>query len=108
MIDEKKLIEELKKRIRTPRSTMEIERDIIPLVERQPKAGEWIPADQPLEDGNYILLSFANFSCPMIGRYEENEDGGAYYLGDCGEEDTCIANDLFVNTWMPLPEAYKE
>lgn len=50
MIDEKKLIEELKKRIRTPRSTMEIERDIIPLVERQPKAGEWIPEDQPPED----------------------------------------------------------
>ena len=43
MIDEKKLIEELQKRIRTPRSTMEIVRDIIPLVEMQPKVGEWIP-----------------------------------------------------------------
>lgn len=37
MIDEKILIEELKYRVRTPRSTMEILRDIIPLVEMQPK-----------------------------------------------------------------------
>lgn len=37
MIDEKILINELKYRVRTPRSTMEILRDIIPLVETQPK-----------------------------------------------------------------------
>lgn len=37
MIDEKKLIEELKKRVRTKRSTMEILRDIIPLINGQPK-----------------------------------------------------------------------
>lgn len=43
MIDENKLIEELQKRVRTPRGTMEIIRDIIPLVKKQPKVGEWIP-----------------------------------------------------------------
>lgn len=37
MIDERMLIDELKFRVRTPRSTMEILRDIIPLVEMQPK-----------------------------------------------------------------------
>lgn len=67
----------------------------------------WIPADNPPEDDNYILLSFDNFSLPLIGRYEDSEDGGAYYLGDCNEADTCIANDLFVNAWMPLPEPYQ-
>lgn len=37
MIDEKLLIDELKLRVRTARSTMEILRDIVPLVEMQPK-----------------------------------------------------------------------
>ena len=36
LIDANVLIEELKKRIRTPRSTMEIAKDIIPLIEAQP------------------------------------------------------------------------
>ena len=39
--------------------------------------------------------------------YEENEKGGAFYLGDCDEEDTCISNDLYVNAWTYLPERYK-
>lgn len=38
LIDANALIEELKKRIRTPRSTMEIAKDIIPLIEAQPVA----------------------------------------------------------------------
>ena len=59
------------------------------------------------EDDRYILLSFENFSLPLVGRYEENEKGGAFYLGDCDEEDTCISNDLYVNAWMYLPERYK-
>lgn len=69
----------------------------------------WIPVEERLpEDDNYILLSFANFSLPMIGRYEKDEEGsGAFYLGDCDEEDTCVANDLFVNAWQPLPEPYQ-
>lgn len=69
----------------------------------------WIPVSERLpEDDNYILMSFVNFSLPMVGRYEKSEDGsGAFYLGDCDEDDTCVANGLFVNAWMPLPELYK-
>ena len=67
----------------------------------------WIPADQPPKPEEYVLLSFENFSLPMVGRYEDSEDGGAYYLGDCDEADTCIANELFVNAWMPLPGPYR-
>jgi hypothetical protein len=36
LIDSDLLIDELEKRVRTPRSTMEIVRDIIPMVKRQP------------------------------------------------------------------------
>lgn len=74
------------------------------------EARKWIPVKERLpEDDQYILLSFANFSLPVVGRYEMNEDGsGAFYLGDCDEEDTCVSQDLFVNAWMPLPEPYRQ
>ena len=74
------------------------------------KKHAWIPVTEQLpESDDFVLLSFANFSLPMIGRYERDEDGGgAWYVGDCDEEDTCAANDLFVIAWMPLPEAYRK
>ena len=73
-----------------------------------PSNDDWIPVETKLpEDDRYILLSFENFSLPLVGRYEENEKGGAFYLGDCDEEDTCISNDLYVNAWTYLPERYK-
>lgn len=66
---------------------------------------KWNPIEERLPgDDRFVLLSFTNFSLPMIGRYHD----GAFYLGDCDEEDTCSANDLFVNAWMELPESYKE
>ena len=70
---------------------------------------EWIPVEERLpEDDNYILLSFENFSLPLVGRYEADSDGGgAFYLGDCDEGDTCLSENLFVNAWMPLPEPYQ-
>lgn len=70
----------------------------------------WIPVEERLpEDDNFVLMSFENFTLPMIGRYEQQEDGsGVWYLGDCDDEDTCLEHDLFVNAWMKLPERYKE
>ena len=70
----------------------------------------WISVEERLpEDDNYILLSFENFSLPLVGRYEADSDGGgAFYLGDCDGEDTCIWQNLFVNAWMPLPEPYRK
>lgn len=66
----------------------------------------WIPVEerQP-EDDNYILLSFANFALPMIGRYKQDAEGGAFYIGN--EEETCVNQDLYVNAWMHLPEPYR-
>ena len=66
----------------------------------------WIPiSDRLPENDKYILLSFDNFSVPMIGRYEGYESGGAFYIGD--EDTTCSKQDLFVNAWQPLPEPYQ-
>lgn len=67
----------------------------------------WIPAEYPPETDTYILLSFSNFLLPLIGRYESDGNGGAFYLGDCDGDDTCIGNDLHVNAWQPLPRTYQ-
>ena len=37
----------------------------------------------------------------------DSDGGGAFTLGDCVGEDTCIWQNLFVNAWMPLPEPYR-
>ena len=69
---------------------------------------KWIPVEERLPENNdYILLHFSNCMVPAIGRYEEHPEDGAFYLGDCDEEDTCISRDLFVNAWRPLPEPYR-
>lgn len=66
----------------------------------------WIPVEQRLpETDEYILVSFDNFSVPDIGRYEVDEDGGAFYPGD--EDQSYVQYRLFVNAWQPLPEPYQ-
>lgn len=73
------------------------------------KKHSWISVEERLpEEDEYVLMSFENFTLPAIGRYEINDKGdGAWYLGDCDEEDTCISEGLFVNAWIPLPKAYR-
>ena len=71
-------------------------------------ANPWIPITERLpETGDYILISFDNFSLPDIGRYEVGEDGcGAFYPGD---EDVSYASvGVIVNAWMPLPKPYRQ
>lgn len=66
----------------------------------------WISVEEKVPDsGIYIFLSFTNFTLPMIGRYEKDSDGGAFYIGD--EEETCVSQDLYVNAWRPLPDPYR-
>ena len=43
----------------------------------------WIPVTEKLpKPETYVLVSFSNFSLPIIGRYDENEEGGAWFAGD--------------------------
>lgn len=72
----------------------------------QTETNSWIDVDVELPKPNeYLLLSFSNFSIPVVGRYEEDEEGGAFHIGD--ELETCVSQDLFVNAWMPLPKPYR-
>lgn len=75
-------------------------------LEAERQKHRWIPVEERLPDtDDYILISFENFSIPQVGRYEEDEAGGAFYLGD--EEESCISQDLVVNAWRPLPKPYR-
>lgn len=72
------------------------------------KENGWIPVSERLpETDDYILLSFANYSIPIVGRCERDKDGnGIFYAGD--DLISCLGNDLYVNAWMELPERYRE
>ena len=68
---------------------------------------EWIPVTEWLpETGKHVLISFSNFTVPITGRYEEDEEGGAFFAGD--ETKSLVSKDIYVNAWMPLPEPYHE
>ena len=84
--------------------------EMIQVAEEDERNSMWIPVGEKLpETADYVLMSFENFSFPAIGRYEVNDEGdGAWYLQGCDDGDTCCSAGLFVNAWMPLPEAYKE
>lgn len=68
----------------------------------------WIPVEEQLpKDDNYILLSFSNFSIPLIGRCKlDGDGGGTFYEGD--DDEPLTKHDLYVNAWMPLPRPYQE
>ena len=70
------------------------------------KSTNWIPVDEKLPDPDkHILVSFENFSLPMIGRYTvDDADGGTFRVGD--EDESFIEHDLYVNAWMSLPKCY--
>lgn len=57
----------------------------------------WHSVDEPPEDDRYILIHFANFSVPCVGRYND----GNFYDGD--DDRTLLSYDLFVDAWMELP-----
>jgi hypothetical protein len=66
----------------------------------------WMSSDTPPENNKQVLLSFENFSIPLVGRYEEDSHGGAYYIGD--NTRTCGSDGMIVNAWMNLPTCYRE
>lgn len=66
----------------------------------------WTGSDTPPKNNEYVLLSFENFSIPLVGRYEEDCHGGAYYIGD--DTRTCGSNGMIVNAWAELPKPFRE
>jgi hypothetical protein len=60
-------------------------------------ADEWKSLDELPKEDEYILISFANYTLPDIGRYED----GVFYPGD--DLRSYKKYGLIVNGWRPLP-----
>ena len=74
---------------------------------KEQRKHRWIPVTERLpETSDYILVSFSNFTVPLVARYEEDNEGGAFYPGD--DDKSFVSTGIFVNAWMPLPEPYRE
>ena len=59
-------------------------------VARKPGFVHWIPVSERLpKSGEYILLSFENFSLPVVGRYEGNKDERSYFS-------TAVRSDVYL------------
>lgn len=74
---------------------------------RSKQQRRWIPITERVpEDDRYIILSFANYPLPTVGRYEKDDQGGAFYEGDYDKPLNTYG--LFVNAWAEMPEQYRE
>ncbi|MBT9857533.1 DUF551 domain-containing protein [Blautia faecis] len=91
-----------------PGSSLDIVNSLLDALEQDEKENGWIPIDERLPDPDkHILVSFFNFSLPMIGRYTvDDDDGGTFRVGD--EDESFVEHDLYVNAWMSLPEPYEK
>lgn len=68
--------------------------------------GKWIPCSERLpKTGEYVLISCEGFSTLGVGKYEEDDIGGTFYLN---EDIPCEDFGIAVEAWRPLPEPYKE
>lgn len=107
MIDEKKLIEELRKyadELGTVRGEIELANGVlkaISIINEQPKVGEWIPVEErmPKHDGEYLIQAIND--CEGIYIAVSSYDSQyKSFSSDGVEDDNAIA-------WMDLPKMYE-
>ena len=108
MIDEKKLIEDIVKEFVgvcvyyvAPSQAVTDFIEIVdrqPIIDKQPRVGEWIPCSERLPEKNKAVLVY------VLDAYE------IAYLDDAEDWIHCMGTFYKdeVEAWMPLPPAYKE
>ena len=112
MIDEKKLIEDILQHENVLASANHVYKsgyrdrqvEIIDIINRQPKVGEWIPvSERGPDDGETYLITNAE-SFEQYHTYKGWYDGtkGIWHMTGNFER------KMNVIAWMPLPEPYKE
>ena len=102
MIDEKRLVNEIKNWIKTDRfedySAGYILSDVIEEINKMPKAGEWIPVSERLSEIDVNVLV----------TYKDDDN----FVVDTDCRNKTINNWLYfgddVIAWQPLPEPYRE
>lgn len=118
MINEEKLIEEIKKQdlkesmeyMSCGLTVNQYQKDIgrifdkiISLVENQPKIGEWIPVEERLPEDEFRCLVMISNCWQQVAYYD-----GENWLLVCDEY--CLVEDHYrkVVAWMPLHEQYRK
>lgn len=102
MIDEKKIIDDIKEWSKEKEIKWTSE-SVISLLESAPKIGGWIPMEEKLPpDGQKVLLSC---KCMMVEYVTvgtiKNGNRGKSYIAD---EDTFMRSAILA--WQPLPNTY--
>lgn len=120
MIDEKQLIEELRKyadELGTVRGEIELANGVlkaISIINEQPKVGEWIPCSERLPKQDKLLQDYLvtfeyyrygiyhrMFKTIGIGTFDRLNQKFTFINGQTGWR------DLKVLAWQPLPEPWK-
>lgn len=70
-------------------------------------APEWrLPEDLP-EDGQYVIVSFANYPLTCMAEFHGNEEeGGAFY--PVNDDNPFGGHGAIVEAWMPMPKPMHE
>lgn len=90
-----------------PGSALDIINTLLNDLKQDENKNGWIPVSERLpESDKYVLVSFKNFSIPMVGKYTVDDDGGTFRIGD--EDEDFAEYGLYVNAWMKLPKRYVE
>lgn len=111
MIDEKKLIEDILQHENVLASANHVYKsgyrdrqvEIIDIINRQPKVGEWVPVSERLPEGENEVLITVN------GKFNNITFDNAIEIGFYNEVDGWIINGYLdwitpeVIAWMPLP-----
>ena len=128
MIEEKEVIEAIEEKILEVKSDkekcevicdfadilMDVYRELIYFIKKQPRVGEWIPCSKqlpemhkvPLDYDEYYMISdsvlVTDGNGVFISEYEADDD---FRYGWFNDGDKC---ENAITHWMPLPEPYRE
>lgn len=101
MIDEKKLIEEINKKLETTSISLQTVEIILNIIKSQPKVGEWIPVEErlPKHYGQYLITAINDYEgiYMAVSSYDSQYKS---FSSDGVEDDIAIA-------WMDLPKMYE-
>lgn len=119
MIDEKKLMEDILQHEKVLASANHVYKsgyhdrqdEIINIINRQPKVGEWIPVSERLPDKNgTYLITVSSYdetaSIEYIAVDHCNSDGGFLHFETKKNPKAKLGK--VVTAWMPCREPYKE
>lgn len=108
MIDEKKLIAYISPgHLRNPNELCFSENDVVEIIKKQPKVGEWIPVSERLPEEKTNPITRDYYEYPVTCNFDGVEDIRYYKFGKGHWYHGFQVMDDYVKAWWPLPEPYK-